>query len=197
MNDTRARRELIVYGRELWERRLVMGSSGNLSVRLDEHRMLITPAGRSLRNLSEDDLVLANADGVALDHLQVPTSELPLHVAAYRVRADINMVVHTHPTFCVVWSKRGTVFARDTVGARETLRTVEFTPFYPAGSKELAEVVGRAFAKGVDNVLMERHGLTCVAASLEEAFLQTDLAEEAARIAYFSQLAEGAPSSVP
>ncbi|GAC1652048.1 MAG: class II aldolase/adducin family protein [Vulcanimicrobiaceae bacterium] len=188
MREKSARRDVVAYGRELWDRRLVMGSSGNLSVRVGEGKILTTPAGASLRNLNEEDLVLTDLAGSPWDPVQRPTSELPLHLAAYRVRASIEAVVHTHPTFCVLWSKSRVAFPRDTVGARETLRDIGITPYRAAGSPELAEVVSAAFASGLDNVLMERHGLSCVGASLEDAFLQTDLAEEAARIAYFSKL---------
>lgn len=187
MREKRARRELITYGRELWDRRLVIGSSGNLSIRLDEDTIVVTPSGQSLRNLEQGDLVRCDLSGKPADPAQQPTSELPLHLAAYGARPSVRVVVHTHPTFCVVWSKSRTVFPRDTVGARETLRDLGFTPYHPAGSAKLAQVVAAAFASGLDNVLMERHGLSCVAATLEDAFLQTDLAEEAARIAYFSR----------
>lgn len=187
MREKRARNELISYGRELWDRRLVMGTSGNLSIRLDEKTILATPSGQSLRNLEPADLVRCDLSGSPADPAQQPTSELPLHLAAYVARPSVSVVVHTHPTFCVVLSKLRAVFARDTVGARETLRDIGFTPYHAAGSAELAQVVAAAFASGLDNVLMERHGLSCIGASLEDAFMQTDLAEEAARIAYFSR----------
>ncbi|MBC5815918.1 MAG: class II aldolase/adducin family protein [Candidatus Eremiobacteraeota bacterium] len=193
MGEKRARRDLVAYGRELWDRRLVMGSSGNLSIRLDEQTILATPSGRSLRNLHENELVRCDLTGKAADPTQHPTSELPLHLAAYGARPSIGVVMHTHPTFCVVWSKMGMVFPRDTVGARETLRAIGFTPYRPAGSADLAHLVAAAFASGLDNVLMERHGISCVSATLEDAFLQTDLAEEAARIACFDHLKEEQP----
>jgi len=189
MKLRRASQQIVALGRELWERRLVMGSSGNLSVRLDDDRLLFTPAGACLRNLSTSNLVVTDLAGTALDPSLRPTSEFLLHVAAYRTRPDVFAVVHTHPTFCVVWSKGSSVLPRDTVGAQETLRDVALTPYRPAGSLALAEEVAAALRRGIDNVLMERHGFTAVSATLENAFVQTDLAEEAARIAYVSRLA--------
>jgi L-fuculose-phosphate aldolase len=123
--------------------------------------------------------------------VQVPTSELPLHVATYAVRDDIRAVVHTHPTFCVVWTKTGRLFARDTVGARETLGEVAWTAYEPPGSQALADAAAAQFAAGADIVLMEHHGVSAVGTSLEYAFVQTDLAEEAARIAFFSSMLPG------
>ncbi|HET7813652.1 MAG TPA: class II aldolase/adducin family protein [Candidatus Baltobacteraceae bacterium] len=185
MTETQTREELARYGRELWDRRLVTGSSGNLSARLQDGTLLVTPASRSLRDLAPHELVHTDANGTALDG-GTPTSELPLHVACYRTRRDISCVIHTHPTFCVVWSKMGRVFEQDTVGARETLGPVTWTPYRPPGTTELADVVAEA-AGSFDTIVMERHGLSVLAQTLERAFLLSDLAEEAARVAFFTK----------
>lgn len=157
-------------------------------MKLDDGAILVTPTQRSLGTLSSGDLVLLDAEGNPGLGAALPTTELPLHLAAYRVRSDVRAVVHTHPTFCVVWSKTGTPIPRDTVGARETLGDVAFTPYAPPGSSELAEAAARAFAAGINTVLMERHGVSAVGPDLETAFDLTDLAEEAARIACLSKV---------
>ena len=187
LNERQARAQIVRYCALLWDRRLVTGTSGNVSVRLDEGDLLVTPTLRSLRSLDEDELVRTDRDGKPRDGQGRPTSELPLHIAAYAARDDVQAVVHTHPTFCVVWSMTGTLFARDTVGARETLGEVAWTPYAPPGSPELARITAAQFALGINTVLMERHGLSAVGPDLETAFALTDLAEEAARIASFSK----------
>ena len=163
------------------------GTSGNLSIRLADGTLLVTPTAHSVGALRPRDIVVLDADGTPHGG-GVPTSELPLHLAAYRARPDIACVVHTHPTMCVVWSKTGAIFPRDTVGAAETLRRCAWTPYHRNGSEELARVCAEQFADGVDVVVMERHGLSVVSTDLDDAFLQTDLAEEAARIAYYWSL---------
>lgn len=188
LRESEAREVVVAYCRVLWKRRLVTGSSGNVSVRIAGGDVLATPAGRSLRNVSPTELVRTNPRGVERDPKQKATSELPLHLAAYAVRADAAVLIHTHPTFCVVWSKYGEIFPRDTVGARETLGEVGWTAYRPPGSKELAQLAAAQFARGIDTVMMERHGISVIGGSLEAAFVLTDLAEEAARIAYFSRL---------
>lgn len=188
MTEGEARREVAAYGRKVWFRRLTSGSSGNISVRLDDGSFLITPSGASLESVTAAGLVRLGETGVADDARARPTSELPLHLAAYRARPDIACVIHTHPTFSVVWSRRGTIFPRDTVGAMESLGACAWTPYAKNGSEELARLCAGEFARGADVVMMERHGLCAVGASLEQAFVQTDLAEEAARIACYSLL---------
>lgn len=183
------RAAIVRYCARLWDRRLVTGTSGNVSARLAGGDLLATPASRCLGSLSARELVRVDAHGVPRDPSQRATSELALHIAAYRVRPDAVCLIHTHPTFCVVWSKCGAPFPQDTVGARETLGPVAWTPFHPAGSVALAEICAAEFGRGVDTVLMERHGLSALGSDLEGAFVLTDLAEEAARIAYFSRLA--------
>jgi L-fuculose-phosphate aldolase len=188
LTEAQARDRISQYCALLWDRRLVTGTSGNVSVRLENGDILVTPTLVSLRAIVPSDLVRTDPSGVPRDAAQRPTSELPLHIAAYSVRPDVRAVIHTHPTFCVVCSKRGRVFERDTVGARETLGEVAWTPYRPPGSRDLAAVTSAEFARGIDTVLMERHGLSAVGPTLEQAFVNTDLAEEAARIDFFSAL---------
>lgn len=180
------REELLLWCRRLWERRLVMGTSGNVSIRLDDGDLLVTPSSRGLGYLTAEDVVLVDPDGTPRNPSQRPTSELPLHLAAYRVRPDVKAVVHTHPTMSVVWSKTGSLFPRDTVGASESLDSCCWTPYRKNGTQELAELCAAEFARGINLVVMERHGVTAIAATLEEAFMQTELAEEASAIAYYS-----------
>ena len=178
--------DLLLWCRRLWERRLVSGTSGNASIVLENGDLLVTPSQKSLGFLEASDLVRVDRKGVPRDPQQRPTSELPLHLAAYAVRTDIRSVIHTHPTMSVVYSKLGKLFPRDTVGASESLGTCAWTPYRKNGTTELADVCAAQFRNGVDLVVMERHGVTAIASSLEVAYMQTDLAEEAARIAYFS-----------
>ena len=185
MTEAEARRAIVEYAALLWRRGLVAGTSGNLSYRLDGGLVLVTPAGRALRALRDDELVLVRADGAAAGPGRA-TSELPLHLAAYRTRPDVRCVVHTHPTYCTAWSKTGALFPLDTVGAIESLGAVAFTAYARSGSVELADRCAAAFALPADAVVMERHGLSTVGATLEDAFARTDLAEQTATIEYLA-----------
>jgi len=188
VNEDDARAQIVRYAARLWNRRLVTGTSGNVSVRLENGDVLVTPARRALAELEPLDVVRVDARGRAYDDSRHPSSELPLHLAAYAARGDARCVVHAHPTFCVVWSLWGQLFPQETVGARETLGPVAWTPYRPTGTAELAEVCRDAFSRGFNTVLMERHGLSSVGPDLEVAFLLADQAEEAARVAYYASL---------
>jgi L-fuculose-phosphate aldolase len=184
LTEAAARAQIVEYCARLYSRGLVAGNSGNVSMRLGDGRIVVTPTGASLRALEPGDLVVCSAEGTALPGQGRPTSELPLHIAAYRVRPDIACVIHTHPTYCVGWSKTGALFPLDTVGAIESLGPIAWTRYAKSGTQELADICSEAFARDVDTIVMERHGLSSVAGTLESAFIRTDLAEQTAHIEF-------------
>jgi L-fuculose-phosphate aldolase len=166
----------------------VFGTSGNISLRLADGDLLVTPASAALRALRPEEIVRVDANGAARDAKQRPSSETPLHLYAYRARPDVRAVIHTHPTYCVVWSNLGELFPLDTVGAQESLGPIAWTDYAPPGSAELAALTSAAFAAGNDTVLMGRHGLSSVGVTLEAAFVRTDIAEGSAQIGALTRL---------
>ena len=194
--ERQLRAEIVDCARRLWQRGLVTGSSGNISAKIEDGELLVTPSGRSFERLGESDIVRVDRNGTPRLSGARPSSELPLHLAAYRVRPDAAYLVHTHPTACVTWSLRGRLFPRNTVGAIESLGAVGWVPYAPAGSSMLAASGAEIFKRGVDAILMERHGLSTIAATLERAFILTDLAEESARIALGTALSSLADPSL-
>ena len=188
MKRKSASKAIVACAQELWDLRLVTGSSGNISAKLDDGSILITPTRRAFRKLDPGELVRIDAGtGASFDVDKRPSSEFPLHLAAYRARPDIALVVHTHPTHCVVWSGTGQLFPRDTVASTESLAAMVWVDFFPAGSVELAEATSAALAGGAPLALLGNHGLIAVGTDFDEALVQTDLAEECARVAYLAR----------
>jgi ribulose-5-phosphate 4-epimerase/fuculose-1-phosphate aldolase len=180
-----AREEIVRCAHALWDRGLVTGSSGNISARLDDGEILITPTRKALGLLKKSDLVRIDTNGTALGSGK-PSSEWRLHVAAYAARDDTEVVVHTHPTFCVVWSGEDRLFPRETVASTESLHAMKLVEFHPNGTQVLADATRDALADGTPLALLARHGLVAVSREMEDAYVQTDLAEECARVAYFA-----------
>ncbi|HTX02770.1 MAG TPA: class II aldolase/adducin family protein [Candidatus Acidoferrales bacterium] len=187
MKPRDAREQIVGCAHALWDRGLVTGSSGNISARLDDGDLLITPTRKALGFLRKSDLVRIDMDGKSRKDGK-PSSEWRLHVAAYAARTDIEVVVHTHPTFCVVWSGEDRLFPRETVASMESLRAMKLVPFHPNGTQALADATRDALADGTPLALLARHGLVAVSREMEDAYVQTDLAEECAKVAYFSGL---------
>ena len=174
-------------GASFFARGYAFGSTGNLSVRT-EAEILITPTGRSLRNLRPEDLACIDEAGTPLNAAR-PSKEYPFHLAAYRAAGRrAAAIVHLHSPHAVALS------CLDNLNEREPLPVitpyylmrvapVAVVPYFRPGSEELGAAIGQA-ARDHDTILLRNHGLVCLGRSLEEAVDRTDELEETARL-YF------------
>lgn len=189
----RLRTELVAMSHRVFERGLVTGTGGNISVRLPmTNQLLITRSGVSLGEVGPDDLVRLDSDGRVLQAVGAarPSIETPIHLAAYRLRPDVRAIIHLHPTYSVVVSLRGEPLPLVTISARLLLGHVPCIPVaYPA-TRRLHAAMERVFEEypRVGVVLMQAHGLTAFADSLAEVFHLADLCEATAQQAYLARL---------
>jgi L-fuculose-phosphate aldolase len=162
---------LIQAGRRLGARRLISAGEGNLSVRLDSDRLLMTPAGRRKDELDVDDLVvvwLGHADKEAVSRSGLePTTDLAIHLAVHAARPEVGAVVHAHlPT------SMGLTLAGEVPDPSVLPETALFLPRLPflaygaMGSLELAGRIAAALSEPpepfANAVLLERHGALAV-----------------------------------
>ena len=179
------RRAVVRVCRRLYERGLIAGQDGNVSVRLGSDRLLVTPAGRSKVDVRAGDLVELYLDGRRVTRQQSraeASSEVRVHLAAYRVRPDITAVVHAHPPVATGFATAGV--ALDSSALAELVYSVgqvPLVPFAAPGSDELAQRVAE-FVAGHDALLLEHHGAQTVGPSLETAHQRMESLEHAARI---------------
>lgn len=181
-----ARKDLISGGRRLGDRGLIAAAEGNLSVRLDTERLLITPTGRRKDELGPDDLVVVRIghDETAARSRSglAPTSDLAIHLAVHAARQDIGAVAHAHLPASMALTLAGEI--PDPASLPETallLPRVPFVPLGEMGSQELAERIAAAFADGREPlpraVLLERHGAVAVGPDVTTAVDRLDLLE--------------------
>ena len=136
--------QLADVGREAVGRGLVVASGGNLSARCpDRDAFLVTGTGTWFDRLTPADFALVGLDGAPLDGPE-PSSEWRLHRATYRVRPDVNAVVHLHPQTAVVLDALGHRVRMLTLDHATYLRRIERVPYYPNGSDELADASAEA-----------------------------------------------------
>ena len=185
--------QLAWLGRKAVAAGLVVGSGGNLSARLaGEAACLVTGAGCWLDELTPADLsVVRIADGARLGGHPTPSSELTLHLAAYRARADVNAVVHLHPQLCVLLDALGQPVRLPSLDHQYYVGRVGSTPYLPSGSTELAMAVAVLLREGTNCVILGRHGVAVVADSVELAAKRALNLEEAARATYRLLVLEG------
>ena len=185
MSEENAWRERIArFGRSLFERRLTMGSSGNISVRLDDG-WLMTPTGSSLGDL--DPARISRLDGQGR-HTggDRPTKETFLHQGMYRMRDDARAVVHLHSTHSVAVSCLDGIDPADVIPpltAYYVMRvgTLPLVPYFPPGDQALGPAV-EALAGRHHAVLLANHGAVVAGRSLEDAVYAMEELEETARL---------------
>ena len=182
MHETKARKQLIEIGRLCYQKNLLVAMDGNLSVRLPSGNIICTKAGCHKGFLTEDDLVVIDANGKQLRGRGRPTSEMAMHIACYRARPDISAVVHAHPPISVAFTIANVSMARCVLPEVVlTLGVVPTLAYETTGTDALAAKVGEAIVN-YDAVLMDRHGAVCVGNDLLEAFCRLETMEHTALI---------------
>ena len=176
------RRQLVRFGR--WVHRLgyTPGTAGNLSVRLDDRLILATPTGCSKGLLHAVDMVLIDNDGHKLSGTRNVTSEIGMHLAVYRMRPDVQAIVHTHPPIATAFAACGK--ALDQPICSEILMTTGLVPLAPYATTGTEEVSAslEPFIPDHDAILLANHGLLTYGSSLPDAFMKTETVEHFAQV---------------
>jgi L-fuculose-phosphate aldolase len=177
----RARREIVAVGRRLYERGLVAGAEGNVSVRLDGARVLATPAGASKGFLDPEALVVTDMAGRALAGEGRPSSELRMHLRIYALRPDVHAVVHAHPPTATGFAIAGLSF--DACVVPEIVSTLGRVPLVPYGTPSTQELPDRLapYVAAHDALLLANHGAVAYGPSLPGAINAMESIEQAAR----------------
>ena len=171
-----AERELIRWGRLLFERRLISGWGGNLSCRLAKERFLITGQHAPLGFLGAKDLVLVDRNGRPVKKNRQPSSETLLHLAAYH-GTEANAVIHVHPPMTLTFSLSHRSFVPLSFEEKYTIGEVPVIPQETPTVTDTARVVEELRLRPI--VILQGHGTVAIGKDLKEAFLLTDLLEEA------------------
>jgi ribulose-5-phosphate 4-epimerase/fuculose-1-phosphate aldolase len=175
--------QLVVVGRKAVAAGLVIGSGGNLSARLPgADQCVVTASGTWLDELDRDSFsVVGIGDGRVRGGHPTPSSEVPLHLATYRVRPDVNAVVHLHPQTSVLLDALGHPIRLLTIDQAYYCREVRSTPFIQSGTQELAQAAADAVADGANCVVLGHHGCSVLGDTVELAHKRAANLEEAAR----------------
>ncbi len=179
-DESQRRRDVVAVGRVLYEKDLAIATDGNISVRLDDERLLTTPSGVCKGMLEADGLVVTDMAGRCLSGGK-PSSELRLHLAVYEARPDVRAVVHAHPPVATAFTVAGigldepvlpeVVF---TLGAIPTARYA--TPSSAQGPEVVRELIGDH-----DAILLDHHGAVTCGPDVWDAQKKMEKVEHAAR----------------
>ncbi len=191
-SEEKLRRAVVRAGAEAYRGGLMLSTDGNLSARLDEGRILITPSGRHKGRLSPEDLLVIDLAGEvvrpAADPSLTPSIETRMHLVCYRRRADVRAVIHAHPPFCIALTLAGIAFPGQMLA--EVRRTLGDVPTTGQATREawedprgLEELVARH-----DAVLLRHHGALAVGPNLGTALDALERVEHAAKVYVLARL---------
>ncbi|AGA10368.1 aldolase [Sinorhizobium meliloti] len=185
MSETRLREEICRYGRSLFERGLTPGSSGNISMRLEDGGWLVTPTNASLGFLDPARISRLDAGGRLVSG-DKPTKEIPLHSALYETRGSARAIVHLHSTHAVALTMLPEIDPRAALPPMTPyylMRAGEtaLVPYYRPGDPAVADAI-RGLAGRYSSVLLSNHGPVVAGDSLEAAVFATEELEETAKL---------------
>ena len=175
---------IIECGRIAYERHLVTSNDGNISARMENGNILITPSGISKGRLSADDMLVVDLDGNIISSRpdRKPSSETPMHLEVYKHRKDVRAVLHAHPIFATTLTVSGLDFPVDVLPeVLLTLGNVPVTAYATPSSHEDAAVI-RPFVKDHNALLLCQHGSLTYGKNLDEALIHLERIEHVSEI---------------
>tara|TARA_Y100001968_G_C19214392_1_gene646410 strand:+ start:244 stop:864 length:621 start_codon:yes stop_codon:yes gene_type:complete len=184
MNEIKTRDLIVQMAKSLFDRGLTFGSSGNISVRM-ENGWLMTPTGCSMGNIEPEKISKLDINGNLISG-DPPTKESFLHLAMYEKRPQDSAVVHLHSTHSVAVSCLDEINPKNVlppITAYYVMRigTLPLIPYFPPGDIKLAKVV-REMASEHHAVLLANHGPVVSGKSLQDAVYATEELEETAKL---------------
>ena len=182
------RREIIRCGALLHTSGFIAATDGNLSVRLDDNRVLVTPTGMSKGMMKTSDLVIVDMEGRKLKGRREVTSEIGMHLLVYRMRPDVNAVVHAHPRTATGFAAAGIALNQPLVCEVVIgLGQIPLAPYGTPGTPELAETL-KPLIPDFDAILMANHGVVAYGTDLQSAYMKMETVEHFAQITLVTHL---------
>ena len=189
-----ARKALLKCVLRLYQKGLIQLNSGNVSVRVSDGHLAITPAGISYDDMSEEDLVVIDLNGDAVEGKYKPSSETPMHTTVYKNMPDVKAIVHTHSPFALAFATVGRsipVISTEGLAVRGPIPVADYAcPGTEAqGWAAIKAMKGPPYVMGT---LLKNHGVLVTGASLSHAYSIACRIEMAAKV-FFLALQIGEP----
>lgn len=196
MNHVSLRQEIVNTGKKMYHHQLIAASDGNISVRLDEERILATPSGLCKGEMSMEDLVIIDVQGNHLEGKRRVSSEILMHLEVYRQRREANAVVHAHPPNCIALMLAGKGLDRPILAENVILLgKVPVAPYARPSTPQIPESI-RQYVPQTDCILLDHHGSLTIGASLQQAYFKLETMEHAAK-SYVAALQIGQVRELP
>jgi L-fuculose-phosphate aldolase len=185
--EDQIRGDIVEVGRRLWQRGYVASNDGNISVRLDERRLMTTPANVSKGFMTPDMMVITDFDGKKISGDRKASSELKMHLQVYRDRPDANAVVHAHPPTATGFAVAGIPLDRAVLAeVVTTLGSIPIAEYATPSTDELPAACSK-YLKAHDGLLLANHGALAIGPDLFTAYHRMETIEHFAKISLVSR----------
>src|SRR5262245_8582495 len=188
MREPELRRKLVDICHRMYRQGMIAAGDGNVSAKLDDERVLVTPSGFHKGYIGEADLIITDLHGRKLKGAHKPSSEFLMHELAYAERPDIAAVVHAHPPITVGLALAGVTLAQCVLS--ETclvLGAVLTSPYTTPTTREVPDTL-RPFLRQANAVVLDRHGALTVGRDLDEAYNRMEAMEHASKITHAARV---------
>jgi L-fuculose-phosphate aldolase len=186
--EDQIRADIVEVGRRLWERGYVASNDGNISVRLDERRLITTPAGVSKGFMTPDMMVVTDFAGNKLTGDRKASSELKMHLQVYHDRPDAHAVVHAHPPTATGFAVAGIPLDRAVLAEVVcTLGSIPIAEYATPSTDELPAACSK-YLKAHDGLLLANHGALAIGPDLFTAYHRMETIEHFAKISLVTRM---------
>ena len=190
-SESQLRADIVEVGRRLYARGYTASNDGNISARLDDRRLLMTPANVCKGFMNEQMMVITDLEGNKLAGERKPSSEIQMHLEVYRQRPEIQAVVHAHPPVATAFAVAGIPLDRAVLAeVVTTLGSVPIAEYATPSTKELPEAVGK-YVKAHDGMLLANHGALTLGSDVFAAYYKMETIEHFANISFVARMLGG------
>jgi L-fuculose-phosphate aldolase len=184
----KAKKEIIEIGKRMYQKGYVVASEGNMSIRLGENRILVTPAGKNKGFLEDKDLVIVDLKGKKVSGNLEPSSELKIQLFVYQRRKDVFAAVHAHSPYSLA-------FACAHIPLSETLLPevimflgkIPLTPYATPTTEEVPNSLS-PFIEKHNAFLLENHGVLTLGKDIYEAYNRLEMVERLAKVSLLCEI---------
>jgi L-fuculose-phosphate aldolase len=188
ISESQLRADIVEVGRRMYARGYTASNDGNISVRLDGGRLLMTPKSVCKGFMTPEMMCITDLEGRKLQGDRDPSSEALMHLEVYRRRPDVNAVVHAHPPIATGFAVAGIPLDRPVLAeVLTTLGSVPIAEYATPSTRELPEAV-RKYITAHDGMLLANHGALTVGGDLFSAYYKMETIEHFARISLVARL---------
>ncbi len=180
--EFKLKEQMCEIGRRIWVKGYCAGNEGNHSVRIGPDRFLCTPTGISKGFLKPDDICTVDTEGKQVAGKRKRTSEMLMHLAIYKARADVKAVVHSHPPHATAFAIAGVDLPTCIHPEAEVfLGAVRTAKYVTPGDTRLGESL-LPYVQGSNTIILQNHGTVTFSTDLEDAYYKLEIVDAYARI---------------